>query len=92
MRKSGWVVLLHGSLQADQQQQAFQKARPGVRKVVLSTNIAETSVTIPDVVYVVDSARQKEKGYDASTHCSSLLPVWISRDSMLQVLTAANPC
>eukprot|EP01047_Picozoa_sp_COSAG01_P040064 COSAG01_NODE_3347_length_6227_cov_155.357878_2_plen_505_part_00 len=39
---------------------------------------------IDDVVYVIDSARQKEKGYEAGTRMSSLLPGFVSRDSLLQ--------
>ena len=45
---------------------------PGVRKIVVATNIAETSLTIPDVVYVVDSGRQKSRQYDARRSMASL--------------------
>lgn len=49
-----WVLPLHGSLAAKEQKLVFQKPPKGVRKVVLATNVAETSITIDDVVYVID--------------------------------------
>ena len=45
-----------------------------MRKVVLATNIAETSITIDDVVFVVDAGRAKEKSYDAVNNLETLLP------------------
>ncbi len=48
-------------------------------QVILSTNIAETSITIDDVVYVVDAGKVREKTYDAYTGCSSLKSVWVSQ-------------
>jgi ATP-dependent RNA helicase DHX29 len=44
------IVPLHSMLSSDEQRQAFAPCRPGCRKIIVSTNIAETSVTIPDVV------------------------------------------
>ena len=47
-----------------EQRRVFQRPPPGCVKVVLATNIAETSLTIDDVSYVVDSGRSKDKGYE----------------------------
>lgn len=51
---------------------------------VLSTNIAETSVTINDVVYVIDCGKVKEKSFDAISNVSMLKSNWISQASAVQ--------
>jgi hypothetical protein len=80
------VVLLplHSAIPTSEQRRVFRRPPAGVVKVVLSTNIAETSLTIDDVVYVVDAGRTKEKAYDAYTGCSSLSSVWVSQASARQ--------
>lgn len=50
---------LHGSLSTTEQKAIFEVPPRGVRKIVVSTNIAETSITIEDCVFVVDSCRVK---------------------------------
>ena len=57
---------------------------PGVRKVVISTNIAETSVTIDDIVYVIDTGRHKENRFDAVNRMPQLMECWISRANARQ--------
>lgn len=65
LKMSDFVIfLLHGSMQIGAQHDVFNVI-PGKRKIILSTNVAETSITIDDVVYVIDSGRAKEKTYDA---------------------------
>lgn len=64
----------------------FEKPKDGVRKIVLATNIAETSITIDDVVYVVDCGKAKETSYDALNNTPCLLPTWISKVSAQQVI------
>ncbi|KAH9329485.1 hypothetical protein KI387_001593 [Taxus chinensis] len=54
------------------------------RKIVIATNIAETSITIDDVVFVVDCGKAKETSYDALNKLACLAPTWISKASAHQ--------
>ena len=58
------VCPLFAALPSVQQQKVFQATPPGARKVVLATNIAETSITIPGVNYVIDTGVVKARGYN----------------------------
>uniref|UniRef100_M8AXW3 RNA helicase n=1 Tax=Aegilops tauschii TaxID=37682 RepID=M8AXW3_AEGTA len=84
------VLLLacHGSMASSEQKLIFDKPEPGVRKIVLATNLAETSITINDVVFVVDCGKAKETSYDALNNTPCLLPTWISKASARQVQNA----
>ena len=55
-----YIFSLHSALATQDQTRVFQKAPEGVRKIILATNIAETSITIDDVKWVVDAGRVKE--------------------------------
>ena len=57
------VCPLYASLSDAQQTRVFQPAPPDSRKCILATNIAETSITIPGVRYVIDTGKQKERRY-----------------------------
>ncbi|KAH9937690.1 P-loop containing nucleoside triphosphate hydrolase protein [Fomitopsis serialis] len=76
--------LLHSSVPIAEQQAIFEPPPEGVRRIILATNIAETSVTIPDVVYVVDTARVKEQRYDPERHISSLVSAWVGSSNLNQ--------
>jgi ATP-dependent RNA helicase DHX36 len=58
------IYPLHSSLSNAEQIAIFQRPPKGKRKIVFSSNIAETSITIDDVVFVIDSGRVKENRYD----------------------------
>ena len=58
------VVPLHGGIASSAQRQVFKRVPPNCRKIVLATNIAETSITIDDIVIVIDSGKYKSKAYD----------------------------
>ncbi|EPY83865.1 DEAH (Asp-Glu-Ala-Asp/His) box polypeptide 57 [Camelus ferus] len=68
----------------EEQQAVFVKPPVGVTKIIISTNIAETSITIDDVVYVIDSGKMKEKRYDASKGMESLEDTFVSQANALQ--------
>ncbi|KQK02430.1 hypothetical protein BRADI_2g01360v3 [Brachypodium distachyon] len=80
------VLLLacHGSMPSSEQKLIFEKPEAGLRKIVLATNLAETSITINDVVFVVDCGKAKETSYDALNNTPCLLPTWISKASARQ--------
>ncbi|MBQ0345526.1 ATP-dependent helicase HrpB [Citrobacter freundii] len=85
-RVGGDVVLcpLYGALTLVEQRQAIFPAPQGKRKVVLATNIAETSLTIEGIRLVVDCAQERVARYDARTGLTRLITQRISQASMTQ--------
>ncbi|XP_067934635.1 3'-5' RNA helicase YTHDC2-like isoform X1 [Watersipora subatra] len=86
------VFTLHSNLQTSDQKKVFQRPPNGVRKIILSTNIAETSITVDDIVYVIDCGKVKEKSFDAFSNISTLRCNWISRASSTQRAGRAGRC
>lgn len=78
------VLPLHGSMPTINQREIFDRPPLNTRKIVLATNIAESSITIDDVVYVIDCGKAKETSYDALNKVACLLPSWISKASAHQ--------
>ena len=78
------ILPLYGDLAGDAQDAALAPAGPGTRKVVLATNIAETSLTIPGVRVVVDSGLARRALFDPATGMSALVTRRISRASAEQ--------
>jgi ATP-dependent RNA helicase DHX57 len=78
------VLPLHASLQSSEQRRVFPKAPQKLRKVIAATNVAETSVTIPDIVAVLDTGRVKETSFDPATNMVKLAEVWASRAACKQ--------
>ncbi|MBA0551859.1 hypothetical protein Golob_022720 [Gossypium lobatum] len=74
---------LHGKLSFEEQFRVFQNY-PGKRKVVFATNIAETSLTIPGIKYVIDSGLVKERKFEPGTGMNVLKVCWISQSSANQ--------
>ena len=75
------VLPLHGSLGAAEQDAAVRSAVAGRRRVIVATNLAETSLTVPGVTGVVDSGLCKVARYDADRAIDSLTTERISQDS-----------
>ena len=73
------VMPLYAAKPIEQQQQVFKKTGENCRKVVLATNIAETSVTIPGVRHVIDSCRVKAKLHEAGAGLDVMKVVRVSK-------------
>jgi pre-mRNA-splicing factor ATP-dependent RNA helicase DHX16 len=78
------VCPLYSALSPEIQAKVFEPTPPNARKVVLATNIAETSITIDGVRHVIDSGFSKENSFDSATGISSLVITPISRASANQ--------
>lgn len=78
------VVPIYANLPSDLQAKVFEPTPPGARKVVLATNIAETSLTIDNIIYVIDPGFNKQNSYNARTGMESLIVTPVSKASANQ--------
>ncbi|KAL1969708.1 hypothetical protein VTN77DRAFT_8261 [Rasamsonia byssochlamydoides] len=75
---------LHASLLPAEQRRVFLAPPKGKRKVIAATNVAETSITIEDIVAVIDTGRVKETSYDPKDNVVRLQEVWASQAACKQ--------
>ncbi|XP_076952248.1 ATP-dependent RNA helicase DEAH13-like [Bidens hawaiensis] len=78
------VLPLYAMLPASAQLRVFEEIKEGERLVVVATNVAETSLTIPGIKYVVDTGREKVKNYNSSNGMETYEVQWISKASAAQ--------
>ncbi len=78
------VIVLHSMMEDSEQLRAFEPIPRGTTRVVLATNIAESSVTIPDVRYVIDFGVVRQLHHDPKDKMTMLATMWIPKSSALQ--------
>ena len=78
------VLPLYSLLPTREQLKVFEPPPNGSRLIILATNVAETSLTIPGIRYVFDCGRSKERKYDRTTGVQSFEVGWISKASASQ--------
>ena len=83
-------LVLHGRLGPEEQQLVFEKAPRLKRKIVFATNCAETSITIPNIKYVIDAGMVKEKHYDRKKNASLLSVGPVNKSSAEQRMGRAG--
>lgn len=74
-----WVLPLYSLLPSHKQARVFETPPEGTRLCVIATNVAETSLTIPNIKYVVDTGRQKSKFYDKVTGVNGFMVTFTSK-------------
>ncbi|KAI4885618.1 hypothetical protein NFI96_019060 [Prochilodus magdalenae] len=84
VRKRLQVYPLHSTVTLEEQNGVFLVPVPGYRKIILSTNIAESSVTVPDVKYVIDFCLARHLVCDKETNYQSLCLTWASKTNCNQ--------
>ncbi|KAG7200201.1 hypothetical protein KM043_000633 [Ampulex compressa] len=84
-QNSKWdIVVLHSSITNEEQLRIFEKPPTGYRRIILSTNIAESSITVPDVKYVIDFCLTKQLITDLRTNLQCLELTWASKANCQQ--------
>ncbi|XP_052179398.1 DExH-box ATP-dependent RNA helicase DExH7, chloroplastic isoform X2 [Diospyros lotus] len=83
-QSSEWLLPLHSSMVSADQKKVFLQPPDNIRKVIIATNIAETSITIDDVVYVIDCGKHKENRYNPQKKLSTMVEDWISQANARQ--------
>ncbi|XP_059142711.1 pre-mRNA-splicing factor ATP-dependent RNA helicase DHX16-like [Physella acuta] len=78
------VLPIYSTLPSELQAKIFEPTPPNARKVILATNIAETSLTIDGIVYVIDPGFCKQKSYNPRTGMESLVVTPVSKASANQ--------
>ncbi|KAI0300291.1 P-loop containing nucleoside triphosphate hydrolase protein [Russula brevipes] len=78
------IIPLYSLLPTDKQMKVFEPPPAGTRLVVVATNVAETSLTIPGIRYVIDCGRAKERRYNLANGIQSFQISWISKASAAQ--------
>ncbi|GAA6031102.1 hypothetical protein JCM8097_004004 [Rhodosporidiobolus ruineniae] len=78
------ILPLHSTISNENQSLVFNVPRQGVRKIVISTNIAETGVTIPDITAVIDSGKHREMRYDEKRQISRLVETFVAQSNAAQ--------
>lgn len=73
------ILPLYSLLSAEDQSRVFAPVPDNHRLIVVATNVAETSITIPGITYVVDTGRQKCRNYNSGTGVASYDIMWISK-------------
>ncbi|CAG0922779.1 unnamed protein product, partial [Notodromas monacha] len=83
-RNKWTIVPVHSKLKQEAERTIFAPPMPGYRKIIVSTNIAESSITIPDVKYIIDFGLTKRSSVDKVSNLSFLKLVWCSQAEIKQ--------
>ncbi|KAI0051742.1 P-loop containing nucleoside triphosphate hydrolase protein [Auriscalpium vulgare] len=75
---------LHSTVSSESQGAVFDAPPPGIRKIVIATNIAETGITIPDITCVIDSGKHREMRFDEKRQISRLVETFIAKSNAAQ--------
>jgi len=84
------LFTLYSAMTHNDLKRVFRRIPPEIRKIILSTNISETNISIDDVVFVIDSGKVRQKVFDARTGFSDHVLDWISKTNAIQRRSRAN--